>query len=71
MTFQWAQLSLRVKQAMVVVLLVAALCLAWGIAQVSVAQTHMHHTAIPSHTQIVDNGAGQVTDGGGVGVAFK
>jgi len=53
MAFQWAQLSLRVKQ----VLVVAALCLAWGIAQLSVAQTHLHHTAISSHTQIVDGSA--------------
>jgi len=57
MAFQWAQLSLRVKQVLVVVLLVAALCLAWGIAQLSVAQTHLHHTAISSHTQIVDGSA--------------
>ncbi|HEU5227785.1 MAG TPA: hypothetical protein VFU49_08225 [Ktedonobacteraceae bacterium] len=71
MAFQWAQLSLRVKQAIVVVLLVAALCLAWGITQLSVAQAHMHHAAIATHTQIADNGGVSVADGSGPGVAFK
>ncbi len=60
MAFQWTQLSLRVKQIIVIALFVTALCLAWGMTQLSTAQAQMHHTIITPHTQIADGSSTDV-----------